>query len=588
MNDNAFVAYLNRYTTASSEHEAAFDEFTSATPAGIPSLSIPTRLEKKLLDAFQSASPPTVILTGNAGDGKTYLCRKIVGAFRRLPLTVWPSHDTIHQFEFSDLLLTVVKDLSELSIATAGTVLTQLSATLAGQTGAPYLIAANEGRLRAVLEEHGLNDLAQQIDHQLRYGPDLTPNAKLLVIDLNRVATSQYIGPVLEWMTADVAWSGCGGCPVQNTCPMADNAERLRQPGIRDRLTFLYGVLEQLDIHVTFRDMLIHLAYTITGGLSCVDVKQRAQKDEITWMYEVPAYAYYNNAFGESAPAGFQRKTAAIRHLRKLNVGQESVFDLDHFIVGDDETQPDLHAALFGNSIDLGGRLFEQDRQAYLRGLSATSEAAQAFVMRWLGHCRRKAFFSHPDGDLVLKLLPFQFLKDYLQLIDLNVSLKREYIKNLLILGLNRAFSGLYLNDRHTLYVTAHPSSSLENAVPAVLMRIAETNIDLVPSHPDSAELIERWSSLTLKLQVPGVPPQIVAWNMNLLRFEYVMRRAYGSTPDILAQECELAVRHLKDNLVARLGTHRNANELEFFEYNGRSYRHRRLFFLDSPSVEQV
>ncbi|GGL18937.1 hypothetical protein [Deinococcus radiotolerans] len=588
MNDNAFVAYLNRYTTASSEHEAAFDEFTSATPTGIPSLSIPTRLEAKLLAAFHSPSPPTVILTGNAGDGKTYLCRKIVGAFRHSPLTVWPSHDTIHHFESGDVVLTVVKDLSELSIATAGTVLAELSSALTGQTGAPYLIAANEGRLRAVLEERGLSVLAQQIDHQLRHGPDLTPNAKLLVIDLNRVATSQYIGPVLDWMTADVAWSGCGSCPVRNTCPMADNAAQLRQPGIKDRLAFLYGVLEQLDIHVTFRDMLIHLAYTITGGLSCTEVKRRAQVDETAWQYEAPSYAYYSNAFGESAPVGFRRKTAAIRHLRKLNVGQESVFDLDHFIVGDDEMQPDLHAKLFGNSIDLGGRLFEQDRQAYLRGLSATSEAAQEFVTRWLGHCRRKAFFTHPDGDLVLKLLPFQFLKDYLQLIDQAVSLKREHIKNLLILGLNRAFSGLYLTDRHILYVTAHPSSSLENAVPAVLMRIAETNIDLVPSHPDANEMIERWSSLTLRLQVPGVPPQTVPWNMNLLRFEYVMRRAYGSTPDILAQECELAVRHLKDSLVARLGTQRSANELEFFEYNGRAYQHRRLFFLGSSSVEQA
>ena len=588
MNDNAFVAYLNRYTTASSEHEAAFDEFTSATPPGIPPLSILTRLEAKLLQAFQRTSPPTVILTGNAGDGKTYLCRKIVGAFRETPLTVWPSHDTTHHFTSGDLVLTVVKDLSELSITTAGAVLAELNAALDAQTGAPYLIAANEGRLRAVLEERGLSALAEQIDDQLRTGPDLKPDAKLLVIDLNRVATSQYIEPVLDWMTADVAWSGCGSCSVKKVCPMADNAEQLRQKAVKDRLTFLYGVLEQLDIHVTFRDMLIHLAYTITGGLSCADVKRRAQTDETEWQAQAPTYAYYNNTFGESAPVGFQRKTAAIRHLRKLNVGRASVFDLDHFIVGDDEAQPELHAALFGLSLDLGGRLFEQDRQAYLRGLSASGEAAEQFVTRWLSHCRRKAYFKHPDGDLILKLLPFQFLKDYIQLIDKTVSLKREHIKNLLILGLNRAFSGLYLTDRQMLYVTAHPSSSLENAVPAVLMRIAETNINLVPSHPSPDEMIERWSSLILQLQVPSVPPQTVLWNINLLRFEYVMRRAYGSTPDILAQECELAVRHLKDSLVARLGAQHNATELEFFEYDGRAYQHRRLFLLNSPSGEQA
>lgn len=588
MNENAFVAYLNRYTTASSDHEAAFDEFTSTTPPGIPELSILTRLEEALVERFEGPTLPTVILTGNAGDGKTYLCRKIIGAFRQSPLKVWPSHETIHKFHSEGRVLSVVKDLSELSITNAGTVLADLARSLGSDSPAPYLIAANEGRLRAVLEAQGLTELSALIDKQLRGEPRLASDPDLLVIDLNRVATSQYVEDVLKWMTADVAWNSCGACPLQQSCPIAHNAQQLKQSGHAKRLSFLYGLLEHLDIHVTFRDMLIHLAYTVTGGLSCADVKRRTQTDETKWRSDAPSYAYYNNVFGEGALPGFRRKTAVIRHLRKLNVGQESVFELDHFIVGDDEAQPQLHAELFGEGVDLGGRLFEQDRQAYLRGLGATLEAADVFVARWLGHCRRKVFFSHPDADLVLKLLPFQFLKEYLQVLEPKEAVQRERLKGLLILGLNRAFSGLYLTDRKTLYVTAHPSRSIENAVPTVLMRIPDTNIQLKPTTPNSAEMIDRWSSLTLHFQVPGTPPQLGSWDMNLLRFEYVMRRAFGSTPDILAQECELAVRRLKDSLVARLNPHLTANELEFFEYDGRAYRHRHLFLPDAPATEQA
>jgi hypothetical protein len=96
-----------------------------------------------------------------------------------------------------------------------------------------------------------------------------------------------------------------------------------------ERLRLLYQILEHLAIHITIRDMLIHLAYTVTGGLDCKRVIQKSRSSG----WEAYRYVYYENTWGEAASDIFRRKALVIRHLRRLNVGQRSVFEVDDFIL---------------------------------------------------------------------------------------------------------------------------------------------------------------------------------------------------------------------------------------------------------------
>ncbi|MDW8003178.1 MAG: hypothetical protein RMJ39_11125, partial [Deltaproteobacteria bacterium] len=115
MSGNPFVTYLNRYTTASPDHEAAFDEFIGQTPPpGGEPLRLETCTERFVRDCFTRQHPPSIILTGNAGDGKTYLCRQIVSAFTGQPVTEWANHldwPIMH----NGMALRVIKDLSEMT-----------------------------------------------------------------------------------------------------------------------------------------------------------------------------------------------------------------------------------------------------------------------------------------------------------------------------------------------------------------------------------------------------------------------------------------------------------------------------------------
>src|SRR5258706_14931429 len=114
MQVNPFVSYLNRYTTFSPEHEAAFDEFMTQMPppSGEP-LRIETKTEQFIRKYIHQEFPPSIILTGNAGDGKTYLCRQIIEALTGQSINDW-SDRVDWPIELGNFTLHVIKDLSEI------------------------------------------------------------------------------------------------------------------------------------------------------------------------------------------------------------------------------------------------------------------------------------------------------------------------------------------------------------------------------------------------------------------------------------------------------------------------------------------
>jgi AAA+ superfamily predicted ATPase len=77
-------------------------------------IAFETEYLSELLDNFRSASPKSVILTGTAGDGKTYYCRQIWEEFGG-SIEDWQQDNKIHRLALGDRQLVVIKDLSELT-----------------------------------------------------------------------------------------------------------------------------------------------------------------------------------------------------------------------------------------------------------------------------------------------------------------------------------------------------------------------------------------------------------------------------------------------------------------------------------------
>ncbi len=518
-------------------------------PSGKP-LRLETKTEQFVRTYMGREFPPSIILTGNAGDGKTYLCRQIIEAFIGQPITDW-SNRVDWPIELGSFTLRVIKDLSEIDENSGIDIMLELAVNKdEKRPKSVFLIAANEGRLRALLRDELLDELYKVVDTQLREGPDLSKN--IVVLNLNRTITSPYVTQVLSWMTESAHWSDCQGCPAFNKCPVRFNATRLADTHITNRLRFLYSVLDHLGIHLTIRDMLIHLAYTLTGGLGCAKVIEQSRTVE----WQPYHYVYYENIWGEKAEETFSRKANVIDHLRRLNVGKISVFEVDDFIINgriDDKASQAEQESLFASGqLDLGDKLFVQERRAYLQGGASSPKPEEEHpLMEWLPRCRRKLFFEWKNTEATDRLFSFTYLPDYFRLTNGASTLRGRYARDL-VLGLNRAFSGLFLTEADNLYVTSQYAGVVEQPVPIVKVQIPADYIDLDKQHPQ----IEAFDSVaTLIMDIPA-PPRVnadpVKFPINLLLFEYLMWRARGGTSNVLSTECELAIRRLKDDLLSK------------------------------------
>lgn len=581
MYDNPFVAYLNRYTTVSSEHEAAFDEFiTQAKPPSGETLRLDTKIETFLSVVFARERPTSVILTGNAGDGKTYLCRQIATKLNngRIPKN-WDS-ETHWILDRPNHKLIVIKDLSEMGEINGAKLLKGLAKQYHGEKYI-FLVAANEGRLRAVLAKEGLAELENDVGIQLRDGPDIN-NQHLVVLNLNQITTSSFVPQVLAWLTDSQHWQACTGCPAFNACPIRFNAARLAQEHVAERFKRLYQVLEHLGIHVTIRDMLIHLTYTLTGSLKCAEIISQSQGNKQEWTESASNHVYYENVWGEAADEDFQRKAIVVQNLRRLNVGESSVFAIDDFIISGHSENKDgqnNHDELFAPALDLGNKKFQQDRIAYLQGGATSPKPEDEHqLMKWLPHCRRKLFFELRDNETADRLFPFSFLRLYFQLLKGDLA-DLYKAKQDMMLGLNRTFSGLYLTDHDSLYVTSQYAHAVEQSVPIVQVKIPSGNIDLMPKSEETEAYNRDLKALQLEILPPArVNTLPIYWSMDLLRFEYLMRRARGGTPNILDSECELSIRKLKDDLLSKFISEDESNRIDFFAADRNRYWLRSLW----------
>src|SRR5437763_3847089 len=124
--------------------------------------------------------------------------------------------------------------------------------------------------------------------------------------------------------------------------------------------------------------------------------------------------------------------------------------------------------------------------------------------MEWLPRCRRKLFFEWKNTESTNRLFFFSYLPDYFRLIDGASTLRGRYAREL-VLGLNRAFSGLFLTETDNLYVTSQYAGVTEQPVPIVKVQIATDYINLDKQRPQ----MEAFDSIvTLILDIPA-PPRV-------------------------------------------------------------------------------
>jgi hypothetical protein len=528
---NSFVNYLDQFNVLSPNHAKIYDEYTYEQSGKAYSFKIDTKVEHYLFEMFNTR-PQSVILTGNAGDGKTRLCRSIYNKFSQQELGNWPPSGII-ELEFTHGTIRIVKDLSELKDEIILQELISLQNALESKHSEKifYLIAANEGKLTKFLSQYrDLSLVKKEVSKRFR---DYKQNdGTLSVINLLDVTSSIYVEKVLaEWNKED-NWLPCVGCGSKNSCIIYLNHERTSQPHVKDRLVEQYRLLDFLGTHITMRELLIHISYLITGGFTCKDIKD-ADYEGLKQQIEKP---YYQNFYGHNIEHEAFSEMRALKLFRELDPGAHSVSRIDDFIVnGDlsgDEELESLHSSLYNSDLDLYLGYFKKRLEIYR---DHNKDSNDSLIDDWISKLRRKFYFEFPNEILFYRksMLPFQYINEYDQMF--NHPIKRMHSRKDLINGLNRSFSKRLVSPSQQLYAT-NENLMIHSLVPSTQVIIEKENprndIDHLPS--------KFYMVVNHKIKMP----------VDLYVFEYLMRLNNGNTHNILKEDVEILLDTFKNEII--------------------------------------
>lgn len=275
------------------------------------------KLDEALAPAIASGEHALVVISGNAGDGKTAFIQRLESELRDQGAEFAAETSNGSRFTWQGREYQTVYDGSQDEGATGSDeVLDGFFAPF--KDGAPAtahqkmvrVIAINEGRLLHFLSnrQQVYGHLYAEVRDQLAgVAPTKT---EVLVVNLNR--RSVVDGRILDynhpegWSIFDrlldrlldhTYWAPCEACSYRERCPVKFNVDTLMDPAmgtvVRQRLKFLFQITHfRHRVHITIRELRSALAYILFGIRECCDIQAHLEQPE-----ETLPFVYYNSVF---------------------------------------------------------------------------------------------------------------------------------------------------------------------------------------------------------------------------------------------------------------------------------------------------
>lgn len=288
-----------------------------------------------------------IVLTGDAGHGKTSLCAKLLERFGMDADTaaeaIRAQGDGAGPVTTSESgrPLWLLKDLSDITVDRAAALLGTLMDL---PDPSVSIVCANEGRLRNAVARngsHGVTAITRTLEQGIRDGSVSDPTGSVQVINLNyqSVAPEGRQGlvdwAVRTWGADRRSWQACNRCDARAICPVLANHRQLsdetRGQERRSAIRTLFSTAERAGAVVTTRQALAIIAYTISGGLTCQDVHarwQRARQDR-SWQYP---HLYHQAIFADLLSKEKRRQVPALLTLRRLDPGSVAQRAVDDYL----------------------------------------------------------------------------------------------------------------------------------------------------------------------------------------------------------------------------------------------------------------
>ena len=534
-NSNAFVSHLLTLYSQSSRSNAG----TRGMDALGHAAYVETELDRKLLPAVLQGEFRLVLISGNAGDGKTAFLQRLEkevearggAAHRGLPngseLSLAGQRFLINYDGSQD---EGNKDNNQ--------VLLDFLAPFRGEDAKAWtpqeirLIAINEGRLVDFLTTHERDFAAlTALVRRAFANGEAESGVALVNLNLRSVVAEAEGGSILErtlnTMVQPSHWSACERCDLKDSCYALHNARSFQDEiaglRLRERLKTLYTMAHLRGrLHITMRDLRSALSFMLIGNRDCAEIHAvyaAGRYDEVANSY------YFNSWMGGGRPTSDR----LLALLGELDVGRQEDPRFDR---GLDFVQPD-DRALF--RFERRGRFdFEVFKRLFAelpRGVSESTVRQRARRHRaYVAMARRKHFFERRDASWET-MLPYRSAKRMVEIVRGKASL--DALTGEILYAINRG-EGLQRPERLGQSLALQLRQVDHGTIRSYRLFPVE-GFDLqVQDFAAKARFVEHLpTGLLLRFQGQGAGATVSELSINLDVFEMLMRLNEGYRPSV-------------------------------------------------------
>ena len=563
LKQNPLVDFLRSYGPLPSSN-AQFDEHVQSTAKrkNVQPLHVTAAKKDALEKAWAAPDRPSVVLTGTAGDGKTYTCRRALeeaGA----DMADWATAKVL-DVEVPDAgLVRVVKDLAELTDDEKADVYDAFAASVTGVEGAiPLIIASNDGQLVAFLRQfaarHGDGgEIDETIRTMLVKESEESATLSLKLYNLSRQPHDALFGEVVDAIVGHPDWVRCEGCTLlaAGTCPIRRNLAILAKsddPSLRLRLSQLIRIAALNGTHLPVRQLLLLCSNILLGDgkggglIRCVDAHVIAQKDDAAARVNP-----YRNVSGLNFEPTERKQFRAFTVFDSFGLGRETLNAFDELML---EREPaDAFKKFMAADPLFGDPLLAKARAQYR---AAPTDVDMPALHDALADQRRRLFFTLPEekGRLDPWLLTiFTGGSDYLRFAaNLADGLDATKAKRHLMIGLNRVYTGLMTEDDDKLWLTG-PAGNTQSRQGRVLDTAAPIRLGKSAMERLSVDFDAKGLNGRPRLTLSSDDNEVNSIDLTPLLFEYLTRIKDGSLPSSFSRQCLEELRQFRLRSVAKL-----------------------------------
>lgn len=551
---NYHVERLHRYLPFSPDHDQIYEEYQTTKDA----LNLHTKALEYLLHAARSGSR-LVVLTGDAGHGKTHLCRRLLQ--EHLGFRERDAREAINSQCDGDQAISAIddrivrplrifKDFSEPPVDLAAKYIEDSHR----RDNELLVICANEGRLRAVFKSDNAGEVCSALASDFRESFDsglASQSGETHIINLNYQSVaadsdrSLVQSALHQWLSGN-RWRACTTCDARKECSIYRNRQMLAEEDCaavrQERVEKIFSTAERLGAVITIRDMLMAIAYVITGGLRCSDVHGFAERGKRGWQNK---YAFYNLLFvpPPSIPAENLARIPALQYISHLDPGLRAPRSIDERLVNTadafNEDDTDLVFTSPSSDVSIDAAHGIDDIIGNPRNHKERLKEAE-FVQRVVRSLRRRAFFdAQNEQGGVLARLGFEFGDEFEELVDGNVEPARmAALKGRVISGLH-VMQGLHMSSAETNLHLVDPAFGSATAHAAIVARrIPSRDVSLVPLSKDwgqgssgeenSLTRAVDWLDRCIVLRLHTSDTEVFRLHLDLLMFDCIARAGTG------------------------------------------------------------